>query len=52
MKLKGRLQGLTVLLMLCCAYRQEPSMAVLERVKEQLKESDADTCTQPMERNQ
>jgi hypothetical protein len=27
--LKGRLQGLTLLLMLWCAYRQEPSMAVL-----------------------
>ena len=44
-QLKGRLRGLTLLQMLWCAYRQEPSIGALGEPNKQLKESDTDICT-------
>jgi hypothetical protein len=36
-QLKGRLQGLALLLMLWCAYRQEPSMTILREAQQAAK---------------
>ena len=46
-QLKGRAQGLTLLLMLWFAYKQEPNMTALQK---QLNASEEDVSTQPMDR--
>jgi hypothetical protein len=47
-QLKGWSQGLTLLLRLWSAHKKGPSMT---RLWKKLKESDADICTQPMNRS-
>lgn len=49
MHLKWRRQGLKLLLMLCYAYRQEPSMPAFWKPNKQLTKMDTDTYTQPMD---
>jgi hypothetical protein len=49
-QLKGRSQGLTLLLRLWNTHNKGPIMTAPERPNKQLKESDADICTQPMDR--
>ena len=48
-KLKERSQGLSLLLMLWCAHKKGPIMTALKRPNKQMKDSDADICTQPVD---
>jgi hypothetical protein len=50
-QVKRRSQGLTLLLRLWSAQKRDLSWLLSKRPNKQLKESDADICPQPMERN-
>ena len=50
-QLKGRSQGLTLLLRLWSTHKKGPIMTALQRPNKQQEESDADICTQPMDRS-
>jgi hypothetical protein len=50
-QLKGKSQGLTLLLKLWSTNKKEPNMTALQKPNKQLKESDADICTQSMDRS-
>jgi hypothetical protein len=49
-QLRERTQGLTLLLMLWCAYKLRHSLAALQKIQKAA-ESDADIYTIPMDRN-
>ena len=48
----GKRKPLTLLVMLCCAFRQEPNVVVLRGSTQQLTETDADTHSQALDRGQ
>jgi predicted amino acid-binding ACT domain protein len=51
-QLKVRPQYLTLLMILCCAHKQEPSMTALQKAQQRAKKkSDVDIYTQPMDRS-
>jgi hypothetical protein len=50
-QLNGRLQDLTLLLRLWSAHKKGSIMTTLRKLEQAVEESDADICTQPMDRS-